>query len=264
MNALTWPFLAVAFTLCVYAFAIEPQWLEVTHPQLVERPGTPRIRILQISDLHIQRIGGVERKVLEEVHTQKPDLVVFTGDMVDSIEHLDAFHSFLAEMGPVQKVAVSGNWEHWANIDLRRESGRWLKSYSLALLINEAKCYFVNERHLEVIGLDDALSSKPVQPRAGTCGSELIVTRLVLQHSPGFFAEQTSEGLKADACLSGHTHGGQVTLLGWAPITPPGSDPYVAGKYVTNACPLYVSRGVGTSILPLRLGARPEISFIDI
>jgi predicted MPP superfamily phosphohydrolase len=91
----------------------------------------------------------------------------------------------------------------------------------------------------------------------------------LVQHSPGFFAAKSTGAAlpdKAfDLCLSGHTHGGQITLFGWAfgPL-PPGSGPFVAGQYETAACPLYVSRGLGTSVLPLRLFARPEIAVFDL
>jgi predicted MPP superfamily phosphohydrolase len=61
--------------------------------------------------------------------------------------------------------------------------------------------------------------------------------------------------------LSGHTHGGQVTVGGWAPLVPPGSGRYVRGWFRGDgAPPLYVSRGIGTSVLPIRFGATPELA----
>jgi predicted MPP superfamily phosphohydrolase len=64
--------------------------------------------------------------------------------------------------------------------------------------------------------------------------------------------------------LSGHTHGGQVCLGGWAPVLPRGSGRYVAGWYTDGAIPLYVSRGLGTTMLPIRFGAVPEIAYFEI
>lgn len=61
--------------------------------------------------------------------------------------------------------------------------------------------------------------------------------------------------------LSGHTHGGQIAVGGWAPLVPPGSGRYVRGWFRGDgAPPLYVSRGIGTSVLPLRFGATPELA----
>lgn len=65
-------------------------------------------------------------------------------------------------------------------------------------------------------------------------------------------------------CLSGHTHGGQITVGGWAPFRPAGSGRFVAGFYEVPGCRLYVSKGLGISILPLRWGAAPEIAVFDL
>jgi predicted MPP superfamily phosphohydrolase len=65
--------------------------------------------------------------------------------------------------------------------------------------------------------------------------------------------------------LSGHTHGGQVRVLGWAPAVPKGSGRYLRGWFRDpGSVPLYVSRGIGTSMLPFRLGARPEVAVFSI
>ncbi|NTU65418.1 MAG: hypothetical protein HGB05_18960 [Chloroflexi bacterium] len=64
--------------------------------------------------------------------------------------------------------------------------------------------------------------------------------------------------------MSGHTHAGQLTLFGWSLWTRPGSGSYVAGWYDTPFCPLYVSKGIGTSLVPARLFARPEIAVFGL
>jgi len=66
-----------------------------------------------------------------------------------------------------------------------------------------------------------------------------------------------------DLILSGHTHGGQVKLLGFIPYLPQGSGKYVSGWYLDQHKQLYVSKGIGTSILPIRFGARAEISIFN-
>ncbi|NBC01413.1 MAG: hypothetical protein GVY15_11225 [Bacteroidetes bacterium] len=65
------------------------------------------------------------------------------------------------------------------------------------------------------------------------------------------------------AVLSGHTHGGQVQVLGWAPVRPPGSGRYVSGWYKESEPHLFVSRGIGTSVFPVRLGASPELPLFE-
>jgi hypothetical protein len=70
-------------------------------------------------------------------------------------------------------------------------------------------------------------------------------------------------GGSVDLMLSGHTHGGQVQIFGCAPRVPRGSGRYREGWYEDAGPVMYVSRGVGTSVLPVRLGARPEVSFFE-
>jgi predicted MPP superfamily phosphohydrolase len=85
------------------------------------------------------------------------------------------------------------------------------------------------------------------------------------QHSPGMFDEAPSpEWSHIAYSLSGHTHGGQVAVEKHALFTPRGSGRYVAGNYQTAWGDLYVSRGIGTSMIPLRIGARPEIVLLEL
>jgi uncharacterized protein len=67
--------------------------------------------------------------------------------------------------------------------------------------------------------------------------------------------------LTPQVMLAGHTHGGQVALFGWAPLRPPGSGRYVQGWYRDAATSLYVSRGIGTSVVPARFCAAPEVAY---
>lgn len=70
--------------------------------------------------------------------------------------------------------------------------------------------------------------------------------------------------LKIDLVLSGHTHGGQITFFGIVPFKPQGSGRYLKGWYKDTDPKMYISKGIGTSILPIRLGARAEMVEIDI
>jgi predicted MPP superfamily phosphohydrolase len=88
----------------------------------------------------------------------------------------------------------------------------------------------------------------------------------VIQHSPGWFRSPDAAAVdtRASLCLAGHTHGGQIALFGLPLWTPRGSGDFVAGRYDLAMCPLYVSRGIGTSIAPVRFGARPEIAVFSL
>ena len=94
--------------------------------------------------------------------------------------------------------------------------------------------------------------------------------RQFLQSAAGFgaagfgaMATPPLAGPAVSLMLSGHTHGGQIAPAGLPIVTPPGSGRYVTGWYVEGGPPMYVSRGIGTSTLPIRLGASPELVIVD-
>jgi len=116
-----------------------------------------------------------------------------------------------------------------------------------------------------VVGIDDFTAGKPALTEAIAQCSD-TTPWLFVQHSPGFFDSPLAKSSPArfDLIVSGHTHGGQLAIFGWAPVTPEGSGRFVSGDYVTPLGRLFVTRGLGTSLLPIRLGARPELVFITV
>jgi len=248
-----------AVSLLVFAIAVVPGDFEVTI-HVVGADSDAKARVVQISDLHIQHFGERESRLAQTIRNLKPDVIAFTGDIIDDPKKKRPLESFLGALEPVPRVAVLGNWEHWSGIDIG-----WLKkiyesSPDSHLLVNATASVKVQGRELKFVGLDDFTAGKPKtsliqRPTSG-------LTTIVLQHSPGIF-HRTTGITKDQICLSGHTHGGQVTFFGKALWTPPGSGDFLAGWYATAECRLYVSRGIGTSILPIRFGARPEIAVFD-
>lgn len=242
--------------LFVYAGYVEPRRLEITQTQIGEPPGEKAIVIAQISDLHLQEVGNLERSVLRRVQEIEPDLLVLSGDVIDKQESLAQLDVFLTGLNAPLKIAVLGNWEYWSGVDLKRLEQLY-KDHGVELLVNASAQYTVKGRALDVHGVDDYTAGNPRINIIEGKASELSV---LLQHSPGFFQEDLSFLGRLTLCISGHTHGGQMTLFGWPIWTPRGSGEYVKGLYQTKTCPMYVSRGVGTSLLGFRIGARPEIA----
>lgn len=136
------------------------------------------------------------------------------------------------------------------------------------LLMNERWSITLNDRRLQIIGLDDFTAGRPGLQLLDDAANGKSALTVVVQHSPAFFdqAEVTKRMTNQhfDLCLAGHTHGGQFALGGWAPIRPRGSGRFVAGFYDVPGCSLFVSRGAGTSLLPMRLGARAEVVVFDL
>ncbi len=261
-------------TLAAYAAWIEPLWIEVKMHRLGLSSATsvdtsqaprPRLRIAQLSDLHLQGIGRREALVAEQIARLQPDLVVLSGDVIDRADALPMLDAFLHSLQGRPTVAVLGNWEHWSEVDLVRLRSTYARHSHATLLVNASQLYRFGGGQVQVHGLDDHTAGQPKLPQLEFESPQGSV-RLLIQHSPGWFdqpaAQQTAS--RYDLCLAGHTHGGQITLFGLPLWTPPGSGAYTNGLYPSPLCKtLYVSKGIGTSMLPARLGARPEIAVFD-
>jgi hypothetical protein len=143
------------------------------------------------------------------------------------------------------------------------------------LLVNDFAVHRAGGRSIRLTGLDDLIGGTPDAGKA-LGGPSQTDAHLVLAHCPEHrdlllhaAAPSVLERLAAPAAsfrgatlmLSGHTHGGQVNVFGWTPVLPRGSGRYVRGWFRdAGQVPLYVSRGIGTSVAPVRFGARPEVA----
>lgn len=235
--------------------------------------GTPW-RLVQISDLHLQALGPREQALARRVSELAADVVVLSGDAIDRADALPALHDFVKALGDVPVLLVPGNWEHWSGLELTALQ-RSLAEAGARLLLNERWSLARGGRRLLVLGLDDFSAGAPdlqlldtaaVAPHDAKAAGSLQA--VLVQHSPAFF-EQAAVAQRMGAhrfslCLAGHTHGGQIAWGPWAPLRPAGSGRFVAGFYEVPGCRLFVSRGVGTSVLPLRLGAPPEVVVFEL
>ena len=249
--------------LSIYAIWIEPNSLQVNQLDLRSSNAQDAIRVVQLSDLHIQRVGKRELEVANQVRALEPDLIVLSGDVIDKADRLPELHTFLAALDEIPTVTVLGNWEYWSGVDLGALREEY-QHHGVRLLVNERTSYQVRQQILNIVGIDDFTAG---QPDYGIIDDRIEDDIAILvQHSPGFFSNLPAyiSPNQFRLCLAGHTHGGQIALFGRPLWKPPGSGPFTSGMYDTNACRLYVSRGIGTSILPIRFGARPEIALFDL
>jgi predicted MPP superfamily phosphohydrolase len=178
---------------------------------------------------------------------------------------LDALSGFLALLPSVPVLAVMGNWEYWGGIAPRSLSAV-LSRWGGLLLVNESRRVPTPAGEILFTGLDDLVAGRP-DPTAALRGVAPAPTHVVLAHCAAqrdrLADELHGTPHRPSLVLSGHTHGGQVGLMGLR-FTPRGSGPYVEGWYRQGGIPLYVSRGVGTSVVPLRIGAPPEVAVFDL
>lgn len=223
---------------------------------------TGRIRIVQLSDVHVGQIVREQRvrAILECVKATSPDILVSTGDLVDGHQrHLNGLDQLFLEIAPrLGKYAILGNHEYYVGID---RSLKFMSDAGFKVLKNENQDI---AGILCLTGVDDsrsksqraanALLEKDLLLRAGT--GEF---RLLLKHRP--VVEKESVGM-FDLQLSGHVHKGQIfpfNFLTWLSFpVKTGLTELEQGHY------LYVSRGTGVWGPPIRFLAPPEVTVIDL
>lgn len=243
-------------------------WGGLMEPRMVRysRHGAgPGPRLVQISDLHLGSLGGVHEGIAREVGGLGADVILLTGDSVEEPGGLDALSAFLALLPPAPVLAVMGNWEYWGGVS-SDSLGRILSRTDGRLLVNESDLVATRAGEVLFTGLDDLVAGRPDTGEA-LRGVTPAPIHVVLAHCPAqrdrLDAELAGTAYHPSLVLSGHTHGGQVDVLGLR-LTPRGSGPYVEGWYQDGGPPLYVSRGIGTSVVPLRIGAPPEVAVFDL
>lgn len=217
------------------------------------------LRLLQVSDLHLHRIGRLETRLLETLHDSQADVIVFTGDMLDRRVDLWQLETFLRECpGSPRRFAILGNWEYEAGVP-REALERLYDSHGIELLVNRSVELSTAGTRVRITGLDDLRAGAP-DMIAALRDATPTPNHLLLAHCPLSRDVVTiPTDHPVDLLLAGHTHGGQVAPFGVALTLPSGSGRYVAGWYRDAGPPMYVSRGIGTSLIPVRLGATPEL-----
>jgi uncharacterized protein len=238
-----------------YMSVVEPLWIETTFHR-IDAPVEKRVRILQLTDLHMKDLGFVEKKVLRLVKDLHPDLIVLTGDITSSeMDEKDSLH-FLSKLTAPQGVFfVSGYKEYWSP---HNQLGELLKKAGVTNLNN---LNYKIQDNLFLVGLDDALKGKLDEYQAFQ-GIPAHAIKIAIFHTPTHFDLLYK---KINIALSGHTHGGQIRLPTLAPIwLPAGSGTYDQGWFKKETSSMYVSRGIGMTGLPFRLLSRPEIAVFDI
>lgn len=258
--------------LAVGALLLDACWLErffieVNEFNITESiAGAPNLRVLQLSDLHLQSISYQLKRLTKKINALRPDLLCITGDAIDKAENIPLLNSFLQLLDhDIQKVAILGNWEYWGKINLLDLASIY-RANNCRLLINQTAVYQFGDKTIAVTGLDDYVGGQPDLPAALQTHTSSDY-HIILNHCPEYtdaITAQLGQDRKVDVILSGHTHGGQINLFGFIPFLPQGSGKYVKGWYQENTTKLYVSKGVGTSLVPVRFGARAEIALFTM
>jgi len=222
------------------------------------------LKVIQISDLHLQSLNRQLKKLAKNINEQKPDLILITGDSVDNKNNVSVLDQFLGLIDyPIKKFAITGNWEYWGSVDLELLRKTYA-AHNCELLINNSRQLTFENKTISITGVDDYVGGN-ADIAAALKEFKQSDYHIILNHCPEY-GDTIAENLKGkvayDFMLSGHTHGGQINIFGFVPFKPKGSGKYLKGWYEDKN--MYVSKGIGTSIFPARFMAKAEIAVFKL
>lgn len=259
------PLVAVSAT-AAYATLIEPRLYEVSETDIFIRDLPERFegfRITQLTDVHHSRLVGLGQvqRVVNLANATKPDLIVLTGDYTTSYRrYIEPCAEVLAGLSAPEGVwAVLGNHDHYTDPEL---TTRALVRNHIVVMKNANTVITRGPDMLQLAGIDDWSWNQHDWNRA-LYGLDNKPT-ILLSHQPGVLDLPKAQA--ASLILSGHTHGGQITLpFVGAPARYTAMDlKYSSGLFRRGQTQLFVSRGTGVIGLPVRLGVRPEIAVLRL
>jgi predicted MPP superfamily phosphohydrolase len=218
-------------------------------------------RIVHLSDIHHSPFTSLEHitRVVEVANDLKPDMFVLTGDYVSHDQDFaapvaNALGELRADFGT---HACLGNHDHWTNAELVTHL---LRGEGINVLINEGQRLHLRDASFWLAGVDDLMVGK-TDVRAALNGSADYELKLLLAHNPQVLRRATRAGI--DLVLSGHTHGGQVKLRDTEKKIFPRRK-LSSGLHRRKNTQIYITRGIGTVVVPVRYQCPPEVSVLEL
>ena len=236
-------------------------------------------RIVQFSDAHVGTYGTdrqwLLQRAVDSINALKPDVIVFTGDLENL--HPDELRPQLSVLRQLHAkdgvFSVLGNHDYPTYLDCDDTTKSLLVSFTKQyerqmgwrLLLNEHQTIRRNSDSIVIAGMENWGTLKRM-PRKGDVkktmeGVDKSAFVLMLQHDPTAWRQKILPECHAQLTLSGHTHGGQVSLFGWSPASLTYEE--WGGLYQEGSRALYVSTGLG-SLIPFRLNLPGEIVVITL
>ncbi|MBU2566097.1 metallophosphoesterase [Patescibacteria group bacterium] len=262
----------LAILVVLFVLVISDSYLQAYYPEIVQNEilfdSMPSkledVKIVFLSDVHYgpRRSENWLKMIITAVNAQDPDLVLLGGDYVDY--HADYVEPVIRELSkidaPLGIYAVMGNHDYFRAAELMPVA---MEKYGIKLIDNKNTWIDLGEGGFWLGGIADPTYGEPDYKKA-----EVDVKAedffILLSHTPDQII--TLPDSMPDLVLSGHTHGGQITLFGkWVPYVPSvyGTD-YISGLYKINSMKLLVSNGVGTFKIPFRWFAPAQINVLTL
>ena len=249
-----------------YAREIEPFMLQIHEEAITSNKITPafnNFKIIQFSDTHIGFHYTLEQfnELVEQINALQPDLIVFTGDLVDKPDQYywssKLTNALKALKAPYGKFWIYGNHDHGGyGTEIIQDV---MEQADFELLKNNHSIIEMDSDRMVLAGIDDVILGKPdLEETLKNVNPDLFT--MLLAHEPDY--ADTTVNYPVDVQLSGHSHGGQVRFPFIGDLyTPAYAVKYVQGKFTFNhdKLTLFVNSGIGTTRLPYRFLCKPEI-----
>lgn len=246
-----------------YAYFVEPFWLSVRNVEIKSAKlakGTKPIRVVHISDIHSDLKIRLEEKLPSAIAEQKPDLIVFSGDSLNSVEGLPNFRNCITEIAKIAPTfVVRGNWDVWYWYNQNLFGGAGVRE-----LNGTAEKIEINGVSIWIAGIFVDSERKTAETIRQIPKNEFSI---FLYHYPDLI--EPISNAEVDLYCAGHTHGGQVAMPFYGALVTLSKfgKKYEGGTYKIGKTWLNVNRGIGMeggNTPRVRFWARPEITIIDI
>ena len=259
----------ISIALAIWSFLIEPALLSINTQNKINWPIKP-IKIVFFSDLHAgsPHINkSYIKKLVEKINKAQPDIILIGGDLVinevlgGDFMDIDSVALLLENLtAPLGKFVVLGNHDWWND---SKKIQKVLSTKRFKVLENEALLIEIDPiNKFWLVGIGDHYTNHS-DPKIAFNKTNESWPKIVFMHDPGSLFEIKDKFFLA---LAGHMHGGQVFIPGIGAIVTPGDAPkeWAKGWTEFELGSLYVSQGIGTSILPLRFNAPPEFIILNL
>lgn len=260
--------IVVIFIVLVFLF-IQNKWIVVSQYSVVNEripEDFDGFRVVQVSDFHNAKFGKNNMILVKKIIKLKPDIIVITGDLIDSndtdIPVAIELSKQLVQIAPT--YYVTGNHENWLVQDNKQELLEKLVNSGVVNLKNEALDLKKNDSSICLIGLNDENLSDETLAKI-TKDLDQDSYKILLAHEPQHF--ERYEKSSVDLILSGHAHGGQFRfpIVGGLYAPDQGFQPkYSKGLYREGSSSMIVSAGLGNSVIKVRLLNHPDLVCVDL
>lgn len=270
---------AAAAGVASWGLFVEPRWFEVTRRRIPIKglpSGLSGLRIVQLSDIHHSTWMSIRwvRQIIDAANALAPDIVALTGDYIHrSHGYLRPVVAEMTRLKPrIGTVAVLGNHDWWEGTgalcrEVFGEAGIPLIDNDRRFLTSGGKLVKESREGLCLAGVGDFWEDRCLYD-AALAGVPGGMPRLLLSHNPDVAEEPDllKSGHRVDLMLSGHTHGGQIALpfIGTPVTNSRFGSKYAKGLVQGPICPVFICKGLGMTVMPIRIGVRPEIAVLEL